>query len=259
MKNTVKELKPREKAAILSLVTDCIEQGMDKNGTIKAVCAKMIKMGIVENGGAFNDMLSVALSFFSLQSAKMEGKRAYDCLASYAHFKHITSHKLDDYGAFGDTVETCIRIACKPATLVSFNDLHVKRQNEVDITIRGEKCEIGTNGKTFLESEENDPMQGKYNKVVYGVFSNEEKESIFQLLETGNTEKALASLLKMVYIFDKETFYVCMTEKTGRGSMFQYKPTMDKWQVIYNPSKHAAFLKMVENENIPTLGEYLKK
>jgi hypothetical protein len=165
---------------------------------------------------------------------------------------------LDDYGAFGDTVETCVRVACKPAALVSFNDLHVKRQNEIDITIRGEKCEIGTNGKTFLESEEDSPMNGNYEKVVYGVFSNDEQEQIFQLLENGNTEKALASILSMMYVFDKETFYACMTEKTGRGSMYQYKPTMDKWQVIYNPSKHAAFLKMVENENIPTLNEYLK-
>ena len=258
MKNTVK-ITARAKASLLMIAGDAVKAGMTKNEVVKAICKRKIKKGMVENGGEYNAMLAVALAFYAYKKAQYEGKRPYDCIASYAHFKHITSEKLDDYGAFGDTVETCIRIACKPASLVSFNDLHVKRQNEVDITIRGEKCEVGTNGKTFLESEENSPMEGKYEKIVYGVFSNDEKESIFQLLENGNTEKALESLLKMVYVFDKETFYTCMTEKTGRGSMYQYKPSLNRWQVIYNPSKHGAFLQMVENEKIPTLGEYLKK
>jgi hypothetical protein len=258
MKNTVK-INARAKASILRIAGNAVAAGMTKKEAVKVICNHMIEKGMVENGGEYNAMLAVALAFYSYKKAQHDGKRAFECLASYALFKHITSEKLDDFGAFGDTVETCIRIACKPAALVTFNDLHVKRQNEIDITIRGEKCEIGTNGKTFLESEENAPMAGKYEKIVYGVFSNDEKESIFQLLENGNTEKALASILSMVYVFDKETFYKVMTEKTGRGSMYQYKPTAGKWQVIYNPSKHAAFLQMVENENIPTLGEYLKK
>lgn len=259
MKNTVKELKPREKASILSVITECIENGMDKSQTIKATCAKMIKIGVVENSGCFNDMLSVALALYFMEKAKHEKEKAIDCLKKYAHFKHVTSKKLDDFGAFGDTIETCIRIMCKPAALVSYNDLHVKRQNEVDITIKGVKFEIGTNGKTFLESEETEPMKGKYQKIGYGVFSDEEKEMIFTLLENGEYIKAFENIQKMVYVFEKETFFECMTTKTGRASMYQYKKSAGKWQVIYNQSKYSAFLKMIENEGIETIGEYLKK
>lgn len=259
MKNTVKELKPREKAAILSTVTACIENGMDKNQTIKTVCMKMVKMGIVENSGCFNDMLSVALALYFMEKAKHEKEKPIDCLKKYAHFKHVTSKKLDDFGAFGDTIETCIRIMCKPAALVSFNDLHVKRQNAVDITIKGVKFEIGTNGKTFLESNENEPMNGKYQKIAYGVFSDEEKEMVFTLLENGEYGRAFESIQKMMYVFEKDTFFECMTTKTGRASMYQYKKTAGKWQVIFNQSKYSAFLKMVEIEGIETMGEYLKR
>lgn len=259
MKNTVKELKPREKAAILSTVADCIENGMDKNQTIKTVCTKMLKMGIVENSGCFNDMLAVALALYFMEKARHEKEKPIDCLKKYAHFKHITSKKLEDYGAFGDTIETCIRIMCKPAALVSFNDLHVKRQNAVDITIKGVKFEIGTNGKTFLESDENEPMKGKYQKISYGVFSDEEKEMIFTLLENGEYSRAFESIQKMMYVFEKDTFFECMTTKTGRASMYQYKKTAGKWQVIFNQSKYSAFLKMVEIEGIETMGEYLKR
>lgn len=259
MKNTVKELKPREKATILSIVNECIDNEMDKNQTIKTICAKMVKMGIVENSGCFNDMLSVALALYFMEKARHEKEKPIECLKKYAHFKHVTSKKLDDYGAFGDTIETCIRIMCKPAALVSFNDLHVKRQNAVDVTIKGVKFEIGTNGKTFLESDENEPMKGKYQKIGYGVFSDEEKEIIFTLLENGEYKKAFENIQKMVYVFEKETFFECMTTKTGRASMYQYKKSAGKWQVIYNQSKYSAFLKMVEIEGIETIGEYLKK
>ena len=57
MKNTVKELKPREKASILSIVNECIDNEMDRNQTIKTICVKMDKMDILENSGCFNDMV----------------------------------------------------------------------------------------------------------------------------------------------------------------------------------------------------------
>ena len=259
MKNTVKELKPREKASIMATAAECVQNGMSKNETIKTIEKKMVKMGIVENGGAWNEMLAVSLAFYSMEKAKAEGKKPIECLKDYAHFKRLCGEKLDDYGAFGDTLETCLRIACKPAALVSWNDLHVKRQNAVDIVIRGVKFEIGNNGKTFLESEESAPMNGKYEKIGYGVFTKEEQNALYFLLENGEYEKAFSSFLSMVYVFDKETFFHNMTEKTGRGSMYTYKQGAGKWQVVYNPSKHGLFLKMVENENIETMGEWLKK
>ena len=258
MKNTVKELKPREKAAIMDTAKKAVESGLNKVEAVKSIEKKMLAMNIVEKSGAFNEMLAVALAVYSMEKAKAEGKRPIECLKEYAHFKRLCGERLDDFGAFGDTLETCLRIACKPENLVSWNDLHVKRQSAVDITIKGVKFEIGNNGKTFLESEEEDPMAGKYEKIGYGVFSKEEQKALYILLENGEYKKAFSSFLSMVYVFDKETFFHSMTGKTGRGAMYTYKQTMGKWQVVYNPSKHGLFLKMVEQENIKTLAEWLE-
>ena len=259
MKNTVKELKPREKAAIIAISEKAVADGLTRKETIKVIAQKMLSMGIVEKSGAYNQMLSVAIAFYSVALAKKEGKKPIEGLKSYATFKKACGLNLDDYGAFGDTIETCIRVFSKPANLVSWSDLHVKRQNEVDITIKGVKMEVGNNGKTFLESEENEPMNGKYQKIIYGVFTKAQQENIYRLLIVGNYTEAKKAIYKRMFVFEKEKFFECMTTKTGRGSMYQYKTSAGKWQVIYNPSKHGAFCAMVENENIETLESYMMK
>lgn len=258
MKNTVK-ITARAKASILMIAGDTVKMGLTKNEAVKIICKSMIKKGMVENGGDYNAMLSVALAFYSYKKAQYEGKKPLECLKEYAAFKCLTEQKLSDYGAFGDTIETALRCSVKPAWAVQWNDLHVARQSRTDLTLRGVKCEIGHNGKTFTETDEETPFAAYYDQIIYGVFSDYEKHDIYTLLINGQYEKAFEAIQTMLYVFDKETFYACMTEKTGRGSMYQYKPTSGNWQVIYNNSKYAAFLKMVENEHIPTVKEYLKK
>lgn len=259
MKSTVKELKPREKAAIIAVAEKAVNEGLTRKDAIKAIAQKMITMGIVEKSGAYNQMLSVAIAFYSVTLAKTEGIKPIDGLKAYATFKKACGLNLNDYGAFGDTIETAIRVFSKPGNLVKWSDLHVKRQTEVDITIKGIKMEVGTNGKTFLESEENSPMNGKYQKIVYGVFTKEQQENIYRLLIVGNYEEAKKAIYRRMHVFEKDTFFECMTTKTGRGSMYQYKPSAGKWQVIYNPSKHGAFCAMVESEQIETLDQYMTK
>ena len=259
MKNTVKELNTREKKALLTLASDCIEKGMNKKETIKVLQKKLLEMNVVENSGAYNQMLSVCIAFYEMEKAKAEGKKPIDTLSAYARFKRLTMEKLDDYGAFGDVVEVLTRISCKPASLVSWEDMHVKRQDAIDITIRKTPFEIGTNGKTFLESTEENPMNGKYKMIAYGVFESDEKLAMLKLLETGKYTEAIDNLLSMMYVFNKDEFFHDMTTKTGRGSMYTYKASLGKWQVVYNGSKHSLFLKMVEMENVPTLKEWLRK
>lgn len=259
MKNTVNELKPREKAAIIAIAEKAVANGLTRKDAIKVIAQKMVTMGIVEKSGAYNQMLSVAISFYCVALAKKEGKKPIEGLKSYATFKKACGLNLNDFGAFGDTIETCIRVFSKPANLVNWSDLHVKRQSEVDITIKGVKMEVGNNGKTFLESDENNPMNGKYQKIIYGVFTKAQQENIYRLLIIGNYEEAKKAIYKRMYVFEKETFFDCMTTKTGRGSMYQYKPQAGKWQVIYNPSKHGAFCAMVESEKIETLEHYMTK
>ena len=259
MKNTCKSISARAKQSIFAVIDNCIENNFDKTETLKAVQKKMIRLGLIENSGLYNQMLAVAYALYMMKKSQHDGKKAIDCLADYALFKWRTFVQLSDYGAMGDLIETSARIASKPQNLVNFNDLHVKRQGAVDIVIRGIKFEIGTNGKTFLESEKENPMAGHYEKIAYGVFSPEDYKELVKLLVKGQTEKALKNVLSMLYVFDKETFFKNMTQKTGRASMFQYKAGAGKWQVIYNPSKYTAFLHMVEEEKIETLAEWLGK
>lgn len=258
MKNTVNELKPREKEAILNIIRNGIANGKDKKTILSETCKKMIAIGLVENSGAYNQMLSVAIALYNMEKARQEGKKPYEMIAQYATFKKATYCKLNDYGAFGDLIETVCRIACKPRTLVSFNDLHVKRQGNVDITIKNIPFEIGTNGKTFLESTEENSTAGRYQMIAYGVFDNDEKNLIFNLFINGQIEKGIETVANMMYTFSKQTFIETM-ENTGRSPMFQFKPSAGHWQVIYNGSKHTAFLKAVESQNIETLADYLKK
>jgi len=258
MKNTVK-ISARNKASILMVVTSLVNNGYSKNDVVKETCKRMVKMGMVENGGDFNAMLAVAISFYSFKKAQFDGKKPLDCLKEYACFKSMTEQKLNDYGAFGDTLETALRCSVKPEWSIQWNDLHVARQSKTDLTLRGVKCEIGHNGKTFSDTDINNPFADYYDMIIYGVFSDNEKHDIYTLLINGQYEKVFEAVQSMMYVFDKETFFRCMTEKAGRAPMYQYKPTAGCWQVIYNPSKYTAFLHMVENEKIPTLGEYLKK
>lgn len=263
MKNTVKELNQRAKKSILILVENCLEEGKDKKETIKAICARLIKLGLVENDGNYNAMLAVAIAFYEIEKAKKEGKKPVECIPQYAHFKHLTSIKLNDFGAFADLLEVLTRVGTRESNFggyaVQWNDLHVKHQYSTDVTIKGVKFEIGSNGKTFSESTRENPMNGNFEKIAYGVFTDEIKELIFSLAEQNNLEKALEEVYKRLYVFDKETFFHCMTEKVGRGAMYQYKQIYGYWQVIYNYSKHGAFLNMVKNESIPNLKTYLNK
>ena len=242
MKNTVINLKPREKSAILRIITEGIENGLSKKETIKQAEKKMVSLKLVENEGVYNEMLAVCLAFYEMENARINGTDITEYIVKYCHFKMVTYYKLSDYGAFGDMVETLTRVASKPRNFVKYSDIHVKRQGETDITVKGVKIEVGINVKTLLESTEQNAMNGKYKKVFYGVFDDMEMQTLFNLCaDIATIEKGIENILKMLYVFSKDEFFSFMTEKTGRGSMFQYKPTADKWQVIYNTSKHKAF------------------
>lgn len=259
MKNTVKELSPRNKKSIYLTVSDCLDNGMNKAETAKAVCKKMLSMGIVENSGSHNSMLAVALAFYTFGKAKKEGASVEKMFSQYAAWKLLTMDKLQDYGAFGDFFEVCLRLYCKPMTLWHMADLHVKHGYTADITIRGTCFEIGNNGKTFAESEKDNPFVGHYEKICYGVFPKEEQLDYMKKIASGEIENTLKELAENSYIFSKEQFYDCLVNKCGRASMFQYKPCAGHWQVIYNDSKCNLFTQMVNKEKVTSLKEYLNK
>lgn len=259
MKNTVKELTPRAKESIILTAQKAIEKGLSAPDAIKAISARLVKLGLVEGEGNFNQMLSVALACYNMEKAKKEGKKPLEIMPQYAAFKQATSKKLSDYGAFADMWEILLRLYCKPEWAIQYNDLHVKRQYDVDITIRGKKCEVGTNGKTFAESTEEEASAGKYEYILYSVLDDDEKQAFFRMVKTGRTSEAMKQAAALTYVFPKEDFFRLLSTKCGRAPMVKYKETAGYWQVIYNAGKHTAFLKMVQDEKIPTLADWLKK
>ena len=257
-KNTVKELTPRAKESIILTAQKAIEKGLNAQEAIKAIAARLVKLGLVENDGKYNQMLSVALSCYNMEKAKKEGKKPLEVFPQYAAFKQTTTNKLSDYGAFADMWEILLRMYTKPEWAIQFSDMHVKRQYDVDITIRGKKCEVGTNGKTFAESTEEEASAGRYDYILYTVLDDDEKQAFFRMVKTGRVKEAMQQAARMTYCFEKNQFFSLLSEKCGRAPMVKYKETAGYWQVIYNPSKHTAFLKMVEAEKIPTLDNWIK-
>lgn len=248
MKNTVCKLSSRQKAAVLSVASECVKQGKDKSDAVKAIIRKLYSLNVVENSGDYNAALAVALSFYSMEKARHDEKKPIDCLATYAAFKQASEKHFSDYGAFGDFIETVLRCSCKPLNLVTFSDLHVKRQSETDIIIKGKKCEIGHNGKTFANSSEFDCIGEKVDFIVYGVFDNDEKAALYKLAIDGEFEKLFNNVRTMLYVFPVDEFAAFMTEKG-----FKFKG--ERWQVIYNDSRARKFLEKVEEEETPTVND----
>lgn len=257
MKNTV-NLTSRAKMSIILCAQKCAEKGLSTKESINAIQKRMIELKLVEKTGEYNAMLAISIAFYRQAQAKINGVKAIDTLKEYARFKYWSMVKLSDFGAFADVAEILVRLYCKPEWSISYNDVHVKQSYSIDCTIRGNKCEIGTNGKTFAESVEGEPMRGKFDYVVYGVFAPYEKERILKMLMQGETRRALDEMAKKMYVFEKNDFYEFMTTKTGRGAMIAYKPLYGYYQVVYNDSKHDLFREAVKREHIPTLAEWLK-
>ncbi len=248
MKNTVCKLSSRQKAAVLSVASDCVKQGKGKAETITAIIRKLYSLKVVEDSGDYNAALAVALSFYSMIKAQADGKKPIDCLSTYAAFKQASEVHFSDFGAFGDFLETVLRCSCKPANLITFADLHVKRQSETDIIIKGKKCEVGHNGKTFANSNEYDCIGEKVDYIVYGVFDNDEKAALYKLAIDGEYTKLFDNVRAMLYVFPVNEFAAFMGEKG-----FKFKG--ERWQVIYNSGRARKFLEKVEEKETPTVND----
>lgn len=253
-KNTVKTLNARQKKSMMLIAKDNADK--DAKTVIRLLCKRLQSMGLVEDTGEYNAMLAVSLAFYTMAKAERNGVKPVDMVKQYAAFKQATSEQLNDLGAFGDLWEVLLRIFCKPASLVRFNDLHVQVGSTTDINIRGKRCEIGTNGKTLADSTKEEPLHGPYDYMVYAVIDEDEKAAFFRLAKSGRVMEAARQAARCSYVFDKQTFFDLMATECGRKPAIQYKETAGHWQVVYNPSKHSAFLKMVEKYKIPTLAEW---
>jgi hypothetical protein len=251
-KMIIVKLNSREKKELF----DVIARQEDKKSAYIAAVNYCEKKGITAPGN-YNGVLSVALAFFAFCKADKKDVTGY--IRHYANFKKQCYYRLSDFGAFGDLAETLARLACKPRNLWSLRDIHVKRAGDVDIVIRGKKFELGTNGKTFSESTENDAMTGKYSAVCYGVFTNDEKRDLFNMAIM-TPDNAIKNFANMFFVFpDKIEFYDFMTQKIDNKPWFKFKPNTGRWQIVYYDSRAAKFIAKTDEYNIMTLSEYIAK
>ena len=209
----------------------------------------------------FEECKTVSLSLYACGLCVYNMKHSetvFDFLKSYVAWKHQTFLKLSDFGAFADSVETTVHlIACRKVWRASKKVLHVASIGKTDIIINGVKYEIGINGKTWNDSIEDNPMNGPFTGVIYGVFSEEEMKTIIHLFRYGDHNKAIKTIANMLYVFpDKEEFYTFMNG-ISRGKGIAWKEHIAHYQTIYNSGKHAAFIKAIERSNYKTLAEHM--
>jgi len=260
MKTTVKELKPREKESIRNTVLNCLDNGNSKNETLAAVMRRMIALDVVENGGAWNALLATAESFYTVEKARRDHVPAYEMLAQYAAWKIMESRKVNDFGAFGDLLEVATRLILKGQfALMNYNDLHVQKGGNTDLTAKNIRFELGHNGKTFADSTPENWVDGPFEGVIYGVFDDEEIATIYHAAAKNDYMQVANLIADCLYVWqEKEDFLSFMLNVGTRSHMITWKATARRAQVVYNPSTHNAFIKAAE-KNACTLRDWVKR
>ncbi|MBP5412404.1 MAG: hypothetical protein J6Y47_04010 [Bacteroidales bacterium] len=127
----------------------------------------------------------------------------------FASAKQENEKSISDYGAFGDLFELLIRIILiGNVNLVRSSALAVSVYGNTDIVSKKYgRIEVGHNGKTFSEGTVFDYMEGNYQCVIYGMFSDIDKELIYKLCINGNGKQALEEIKKRTAIWlDKHMF-----------------------------------------------------
>lgn len=251
-----KGIKPRQKAAFFA---KC-EKADGKVQVFEIAKDFVLAQKDALKGYTNEEIKKVIYNLFACGFAWYNMKKAttwFDYMESYATFKANTYEKLSDYGAFADLVETTAHLLVnKKAWRVRLSTLHVSKIGNIDLRLNGQKIEVGTNGKTWLESTEGDAMSGNFDSVVYGVFSEEEKKLICDLFADGQVKKAIATIANMLYYFSDKYDFETFINSISRSPSLVWKGA-GYFQTVYNPSKHNAFIRKVENENVPTFADII--
>jgi len=174
-----------------------------------------------------------------------------------AIIKESNENDLSDFGAFGDLYEVLIRIALmRSINLIKPSILMVKDILHSDIVSKKYGIlEVGHNGKTFQEGTIFDYMEGNFTSVIYGVFSDDDKQAIYNYCIAGNIEKAIEYVKSYsVYWQDKHEFLNDMDSLTrGKGLTIKSGKVM----VQFNSGKYNAFVNAIENGQFKALSEIL--
>lgn len=255
------EIKPRAKCAFMEQCRAAMSE-KDIFPLVKSFIRKVVPDLSTDARKALKcgDMLhKVALALYSVGLGCYHAAHAdnfMEFLSNYAAFKAEMFIKLHDLGASGDIIETAVHcIASRQWWRVKIKNLHVSAIGKIDVTINGKCWEVGTNGKTFAESTENDYMFGKYTGVIFGVFNDEEYTEICDLFINGKTLEALTYIAQRLYVWEDKYQFQQFMQSIGRNGYFVWKKSLKAAQVVYNGSMYNMFKKNVKTL---TLYQYMK-
>jgi hypothetical protein len=206
-----------------------------------------------------NHHLTIAFTLATLAKKAVDNGSisAVEYLSIYAETKSQNEILLDDFGAFGDLFEVLVRCAfVKKLSLVRSSMLHVKKATVTDmISKKYGKIEIGHNGKTFTQGTLFDYMAGDFNAVVYGMYSLDDKEKIYDYCINKKYDNAIDYILNYTCFWsDKYTFLHDM-DNLSRGKGIGVKG--ENVQVYYNDGKYNSFQMAIESGLFHTLSEIL--
>lgn len=236
-------------------------QAIDNNPDIDI--KSLIPAGI----DGYNQYYAVFASYKAIKQAQKDGVKPLAYLSKYAMWKKAERLYNNDYGALSDLIEVCVRlIRRKKVNLIHLNDIAVKplalttdtfkqALSKADYNGKQGIYEIATNGKTFLESTETDYMSGNYQGVIYGVFELEELITIADMLIDGEYQTAFTNIADNMYVWFNKYQFEKDINTVSRGKGITFKPSIGYAQIVYNPSKHSAFIKRFEGAEIPTLSQ----
>lgn len=258
-----KEIKPRQKAAFFA---DCkVAEKTDIFSLSKNFLRSVAPSLSSDARKALKkpEMLKkVALNLYACGLASYEIGKAenlFDYFSSYATFKAENYVRLADYGAISDLIETAVHcIASRELWRVQLKNLHVSVIGAIDVTINRIKWEVGTNGKSFMESTPVDFMAGKYSGMIYGVFDDEEKETLCNLFINGKTFEGLTYIAKRLYVWEDKNAFVPFCEKLARKSALEWNQAGNYARFRYNNGTDTTFRKETKAEGITTLYEYMR-
>ena len=202
-------------------------------------------------------LAAFVLAFYGKKAVTVGDMTVIEYIAVYAHVKRINSKIRNDYGAFGDLLEVLVRIALvKNINLVRPAMLTVREVMKSDI-ISGKYgvIEVGHNGKTLNEGTLFDAMAGKYQTIIYGMFTDGERKAIYKACENKEIEKAIALASYNVCLWKNKYAFQSDMDNLSRGQGVTIKA--QGAQVVYNPSKHAAFSDALKKGKFHRLSDIL--
>lgn len=203
--------------------------------------------------------LSFTLSSCAKEGIKRNELTILDYLSILADIKENNEQEINDFGAFGDLYEILVRCAfMRKLALVRWSMLSVKDIKTADIVSKKfGVVEVGHNGKTLTFGTMFDYMDGDYTSMVYGVFSEEDKKEVYNLVRNREYEKAIDYVCAYSgYWANKYDFQKDMDGLT-RGKGITVKAC--GVQVVYNAGKYDAFLSALEEGTITSLAETLNR